>query len=419
MECRMIKFDPNKLTFEYVYIRKIFKSFVEVLCDKERNIYESETVSYKRLKDQAVQIPIHYKVFSLYLKTNSLLHFDASIGKKACITFYDGKVLSLDVYRKSYFSGFETEDEWKSVNEGVFGHIKEMLKIHEDIYIDGESIFLMDKMIPPKMFKENVNFWIQPVRYVELSKMGVKKSVSKLLKEKDAELAKEKEKEEKNKANDSAVLLKNGYVLAYNPNADINPEDKEIIVYSPVFSATESLYKSEERSATNKQFRRNDETDKKSFLRNLDKIEDKSDPTVLNLNFVLKATRVIGEHYSFEDTDFLDIPKIIMETNIINLKTDISEHSRATYPVDINVWDGLAYIMRYCHIEDNLNVYRDLVSLFKFTLVRGFVSKKKTGDLFMEGKSMGSIKHYNYKAEMKKDKETKVVEIENKEPISN
>lgn len=134
MECRMIKFDPNKLTFEYVYIRKIFKSFVEVLCDKERNIYESETVSYKRLKDQAVQIPIHYKVFSLYLKTNSLLHFDASVGKKACITFYDGKVLSLDVYRKSYFSGFETEDEWKSVNEGVFGHIKEMLKIRRYLY---------------------------------------------------------------------------------------------------------------------------------------------------------------------------------------------------------------------------------------------------------------------------------------------
>lgn len=419
----MIKFDPNKLTFEYVYIRKIFKTFVEVICDKDRNIYESDTVGYKRLKDKAVQIPIHYKVFSLYLKTNSLLHFDENIGKKACITFYDGKVLSLDVYRKSYFSGLENESDWKSVNEGVFGHIKEMLKVQEDIFIDGESIFLMDKMIPPKMFKENLNFWIQPVRYVQLSKMGVKKSTSKLLKSKDAELAKDvntpKEPEEKNKENDSAVILKNGYVLAYNPNVDLDPNDKEIIVYSPVFSATESLYKSEEKRATNKGFRRNDETDKKSFMRNLEKIEDKEDPTVLNLNYVLKATRVIGEHYSFEDTDFLNVPKIIMETGIINLKSDITIHSRATYPVDINVWDGLAYIMRYCHIEENLNVYRDLVSLFKFTLVSGFVSKKKTGDLFVEGKSMGHIKYYNYKAEIKKQKETKGLENVNKADVYN
>lgn len=415
----MIKFDPNKLTFEYVYIRKIFKNFVEVICDKDRNVYQSETVEYKRLKDEAVRIPIHYKVFSLYLKTNSLLHFDENLGKKACIAFYDGKVLSLDVYRKSYFTGPETEEEWKSVNEGVFAHIKEMLKVHEDIYIDGESIFLLDKMMPPKMFKQNVNFWIQPVRYVQLSKMGVKKSVSKLLKDKDAEAKKEPAKEEKNKENDSAVLLKNGYVLAYNPNIDLDPLDKSIVVYSPVFSAEESLYKTEEKSATKKPFRRNDETDKRSFLRNLDKIEDKVDPTVLNLNFVLKATRIIGEHYSFEDTEFLDIPKIIMETNIINLKSDISEHSRATYPVDINVWDGLSYLMRYCHIEDNLNVYRDLVALFKFTLVRGFVSKKKTGDLFKEGQSMSNIKHYNYKAESKKEKEIKDLNKANKEPVLN
>lgn len=415
----MIKFDPNKLTFEYVYIRKIFKNFVEVICDKDRNVYQSDTVEYKRLKDEAVRIPIHYKVFSLYLKTNSLLHFDENLGKKACIAFYDGKVLSLDVYRKSYFTGPETEEEWKSVNEGVFAHIKEMLKVHEDIYIDGESIFLLDKMMPPKMFKQNVNFWIQPVRYVQLSKMGVKKSVSKLLKDKDAEAKKEPSKEEKNKENDSAVLLKNGYVLAYNPNIDLDPLDKSIVVYSPVFSAEESLYKTEEKSTTKKPFRRNDETDKRSFLRNLDKIEDKVDPTVLNLNFVLKATRIIGEHYSFEDTEFLDIPKIIMETNIINLKSDISEHSRATYPVDINVWDGLAYLMRYCHIEDNLNVYRDLVALFKFTLVRGFVSKKKTGDLFKEGQSMLNIKHYNYKAELKKEKEIKGLNKENKEPVLN
>ena len=141
----MIKFDPSKITLEYVYIRKIFKNFVEVICDKDRMTYNSDNVEFKRLKDGSVQIPIHYKVYSLYTKKNSLLHFDATIGKKACILFYDGKVLSLDVYRQSYFTKTEPEKTWTSANEGVILHLIEMLKINEEVYIDGESIFFMEK----------------------------------------------------------------------------------------------------------------------------------------------------------------------------------------------------------------------------------------------------------------------------------
>lgn len=390
----MIKFNPDKLTFEYVYIRKIFKNFVEVIVDNDGNRYESDSVDYKRLKDGAVQIPIHYRVYSLYLKTNSLLHFDENVGKKACITYYDGKVLSIDVYRRSYISGYEPESTWKSVNEGAFAHVKEMLKVQEDIFIDGESIFLMDKLGQRENFKGTNAFWIQPVRYISLSKMGIKKSTSKLLSDMDKTEVKPEEKakidEEIKKDNDSTIILKNGHVLAYNPNADIDPNDYSIIVYSPVFANNKTATTIPKRSSRFS----NSENDQASFFKNLKHIEDEKNPTILNLNFVLKATKVIGEHYSFEDTDFLNVPKIILETNIINLKSDISLSSRSTYPVDIPVWDGLSYIMRYCYVEENLNVYRDLVSLFKFTLTKGFVSQKQTGNLFLEGKNMGDIKHF-------------------------
>lgn len=382
----MIKFDPEKLTFEYVYVRKIFKTFVEVISNSNRERYESDTVDYKRLKDDSVQIPVHYRVYSLYLKTNSILHFDENIGKKACITFYDGKVLSIDVYRKSYFSGNnEPESSWKSVNEGAFAHIKEMLKVQEDIYIDGESIFLMDKLGQKTDFKDTKSFWIQPVRYIALSKMGIKKSTSKLLNDLNKD---DQSKTQTEKDNDSTIILRSGFVLAYNPNADFDYLDDSIIVYSPVFSNNNGATTQKNGNKFKK------ENEQLSFFKNLQNIENKENPTILNLNFVLKATKVIGEHYSFEDTDFLDVPKIILETGIINLKSDISMVSRSTYPVDIPVWDGLSYIMRYCYMEKNLNVYRDLVSLFRFTLVKGFVSKKQTGDLFQEGKNMGDIKHF-------------------------
>ncbi len=384
----MIKFNPAKVTFEYVYIRKIFKNFVEVICDNNGNKYESENVSFKRLKDGSVQIPIHYKVYALYLKRNSLLHFDEKVGKKACILFYDGKVLTIDVYRKSYFEkNIETQEKWTSANEGVVSIITDMLKVNDTAYIDGESIFFLDKLKPIIRLKTNI-FWYQPVRYIELSKMGIKKVNSELL-------SKIEDKEEKEK--NSYIILKDGYTLAFKPNIIGTNISEEIIVYSPVFGneITKSKQKSKRAEDLNKP------SSQSSFFSQINKIEDTTNPNIMNLDFVLKAAKVIGNHYSFEDTDFLDIPKIILETGILNLKYDISRESRAKYPVAIKPFEGLAYIYRYLYMEKDLNVYRDLVSLFNFTIKYGFVSKKETTELFIDGKSQEDIKTFNLKQFMK------------------
>jgi hypothetical protein len=388
----MIKFDPSKITLEYVYVRKIFKNFVEVICDNDKKTYDSTEVKFKRLKDGSVQIPIHYKVYSLYTKKNSLLHFDAEIGKKTCILFYDGKVLSIDVYRQSYFTKNEPESTWTSANEGVISHLIEMLKINDNVYIDGESIFFMDKMIPITKFKTNELFWIQPVRYIELSKMGIKKYRSELLSKDECPKSNKSD-------NDALIILKNGFVLGFNPNI-LNPEEEQINVYSPVFSGDYSKSKKENKqpSAFGK------ESSIGVLSATLFGIENKENPRILNLDFVLKAAKVIGEHYSFEETDFLDIPKIILETNILNLKTDITRQSRSKFPVSIEPFEGLAYVMRYCHMEKDLDVYRDLVSLFTFTIKYGFVSKKLTGDIFMDGKDISDITRLNYKEILKNQK---------------
>lgn len=391
----MIKFDPAKISLEYVYLRKIFKNFIEVICDSERNIYDSEKIEFKRLKNKSVQIPIHYKVYSLYTKTNSLLHFDEELGKKACIVYYDGKVLSIDVYRKSYFSNNEKEEVWKSVNEGVFEKLISMLKINQDVYIDGKSIFFLDNLLPVEKFNKTNLFWFQPVRFIELSKMGVKRSTSKLLSE-NKEI-------KKNVPDDSLVILKNGMCLGFNPNAD-KPNEEQIFVYSSVFDLTIP-------KVTNKNQKFNAAISSNKFTTILKGIENKENQSILNLDFALKATKVIGQHYSFEDTDFLDIPNLILETGILNLKYDITRESRSKFPVPIDPLEGLAYVMRYFHIEEDLNIYRDLVSLFEFTIRYGFVSKKSTGEIFKDGKNHTDINRIDIKKYIKKDFKNKEILI--------
>lgn len=388
----MIKFDPAKIQFEYVYIRKIFKSFVEIISDVNGNTYESSFVEYKRLKDGSVQIPIHYKVFSLYLKNNSLLEFNPMNGRKACIFYYDGKVLLVDVYRINYFGRRETESEWKSVNESIFAQVKKVFKDPDETYIDGESIFFIDKTLPVSHFKTTKNFYIQAVRYIDLSKMGIKKYISNLF-ENNTD-SKENSDEGDSIANSSIMILKSGFVLAYNPYRDIDPLNEEVIVYSCVFKSLEK-----------KKQGKNSKWSQDESCANLLKIENPENPLFFNLNFVLRAAKVIGEHFDFDETDFLNIPQLILDTGIINLKSDISRQSRDNYPVSLNVWDCFAYIMRYCYLEKDLNNYRDFVNLFKFAVTKGFVSKKNTGDLFQEGKGLGDITHYKIKTSTKKKKE--------------
>jgi hypothetical protein len=158
----------------------------------------------------------------------------------------------------------------------------------------------------------------------------------------------------------SVIVLKEGYVLGYNPFAG----ERDFAVFSPVISET------------------------KQVQRFFDAVK----PVYFNLNLALRAGNTIGKHYGFAETDFLDFPSIIIETGIINLKNDISYQSKANYPVDIPNQDVLAYMFRFLHRESDLNVYRDLVSLFGLAFsTLGSVSGEKLSDVFVEGKSLSDV----------------------------
>lgn len=376
----MIPFDASKVKYDYVYISKISKFSIEVNMDDNGEQYLPAGVDYK-VKGEKTVIPIHRRVFKLYEKNNFTYEF-AGKGRRSCVFYYDGYVLVVDSYKPYTFIGKSPvgERDWESLNIGAMNKIISLINEEKeeghsrDIFIDGETIFFTSGA-PGAPLDNDGAFWLQPVRFIRLSKMavGMSQAMKKFFNDKkddeennnfnsseeqtEPESSSKKEDDSEKK---SVIVLKEGYVLGYNPFAG----EKEFAVFSPVISET------------------------KQVQRFFDAVK----PVYFNLNLALRAGNTIGKHYGFAETDFLDFPSIIIETGIINLKNDISYQSKANYPLDIPNQDVLAYMFRFLHRESDLNVYRDLVSLFTLAFsTLGSVGGEKLSDVFVEGKSLGDV----------------------------
>lgn len=413
----MIPFDPSKISYDYVYITKLTKFSIEVTKADNNEAYAPENIKHSIRRGKTI-VPIHQKVFMLYAKNNSLVEFSGE-GRRACIFYYDGYVLTIDVFRPfATFQGVQVpEKDWISLNIEALNKIVGLIAEAQakdntaKVFIDGETIFFPDSMSKPSYFKTTKNFWLQPIRYIQLSKMAVKISknfasvmqakkdvidtgeiVAETTTENNAikpDTIEEKSKSKaKNTDTETFIVLKAGFVLAYNP---ILEEDPDFVVYSSVMTDTDGESKKGRFGISY------GIPSPKVFY----KMEDSQNPMYFNLLFALRAGKVIGEHYGFDETDFLDIPSVILATGVLNLKNDISYQSRSNYPMDLNTWDCLAYLFRFFHKETDLNIYRNLVSLFGFAVKYGFVDKKNTGNVFKEGKSLEDLPkrhiHINHK----------------------
>lgn len=374
----MIPFDASKVKYDYVYISKISKFSIEVNMDDEGEQYLPAGVDYK-VKGEKTVIPIHQRVFKLYEKHNFTYEF-AGKGRRSCIFYYDGYVLIVDSYKPYSFLGKTkvVEQEWESLNIGAMNKIISLIddeRSHghkRDIFIDGETIFFTyGDETKNEILDDDGHFWLQPVRFIRLSKMavGMSQAMKQFFNEKkddeennalNSNKAIEKEKETDSEEKTSVIVLKDGYVLGYNPIGG----DSEFAVFSPVVSEKKNI----------------------TGLFNTQK------PVYFNLNVGLRVGNIIGKHYGFEETDFLDFPSLIIDTGIINLKSDISYKSKVNYPLNVNNKDMLAYLFRFLHRETDLNVYRDLVSIVNLSFsFSGLVSSKSLSDVFQKDKDISDI----------------------------
>lgn len=397
----MINFDINKLRYEYVYVKKISQFSIVVKSDVNKKTFEpSYFKDYKINKNKETVLNIHKSVYDLYKKNKTITSF-AGKGKKACIFFYDDSILNIDVYSPyAYVINHEggnkitqqveiSEKEWTSSNVKAFSKIKEKFdeKINngeikpENIFIDGRNIFCVTDEITHRYVFKIKDFHIKRVLYFNLAKVAFSSLNKKPKKEKEVDET--NENDEKIEDENITLILKEGFVVAYNPF-----DDKNKFVYSSVITNEYSKRQNGAYMGIPFNIFTLDHLDDKHTIIN----DDKIGRYYMNLIFLLRSGNVIGKHYGHKETDFLDIPSIIKETGIINLNSDISRESRLNYAIKINPFDAMAYLFRYMYKEKNLNVYRDLESLFRYSFSTGLVSVKKIGNIFKENKSLDNIK---------------------------
>lgn len=426
----MIKYDPNLFYCEYVRVKKITSNYIYITTRSDGRPYKSD----KSIKDvykkrDVAKIRIHENVSRQYFKNHSMKEFK-DLGQFACIAFYEDIVIAVEV--QSLIHTIKENQAWIATIDRIMRNIYSVIPEDEDVFINGKEIFWIPKtdvVQPRESYKISSDgcFRIKEVKYLELSKIGVtvssgeKKDITGEGKDEDSDGVPSSHllpKESKNsfstevlktiglkkdylsedlatlnfgksyidrKGNSEAAIafVKTSYVLSYNPYGD---ENTDFHCYSPIISFDDDVIsKSNEKELA--------VLETLYSLKDIDK--KKENPSYLNLNFVLNAGKIIGEKYGFEETEILNIPKIIKDTGDVNF-TKINESSRINYPVDLMPFDGLAWLFRFVNMEKNLNEQRDLSNLFSKVFKTGFVAKNKVEIKYREGKTADDIKMLKY-----------------------
>jgi hypothetical protein len=408
---KMIKFDSTKITCDYVYIKKITQNYIYVVSDINLRLYKPKNyVRGTYLGQQVTKIPVHGSVTNKYFKTNSVKEFFGK-GRLATISYYDGSVLNIESQRINFKTNtFDTPETWKSAFEMVISKINNIVPKNVISYINGDEIIWEDETRGLQFIPVNNDgsFRIRYMNYLNISKMGVKITKSQTDSIDDDQVIKDSDDDLKESGfvgldnsrtqedmmmlnfgnvqdirdtenlkvikEDAVAFIHSGEVLSYNPMLGTSTE-KNFWINSPI------LFKGDKKSGFKK------EKDNKKAIMSL--IDDEN-PSYLNIDFALKAATIIGERYGHDETDILDIPKIIVETGVLSFHK-INKDSRLNCPISLPVFEGLSWIYKFIHNETELDKIRDLCKLFKFTIESGLVYEKNITVKFKEGMCVDNI----------------------------
>lgn len=355
----MIKFDINLMRSAYVYITKITSDYVYVVSHRTGEPYKvAHAVPAKHHNREVFKIKINRGVSKSFFKNNAMKEF--SNPRLASLNYYGGDIVSIEIQMYSfYLKGFQDPMRWQSNFSKVLRELENKIESIDIAYINGQEIFwLEDKDDKFNTFSITTDgcFKLHKVSYVSLSKMGL--SREHLINTKK-EIESENLDEEIEKTRNSAMLnISSGKVMAYYPNNEF-PELESICVYSPVLK-TSNIGMGKKKKT---------DEDIKIFS-----LTNKDNPCFVNIQFVLKAAKTIGNLYGHDAVDFLDIPKIIADTGEINFYS-IDKESRKNTPVDISATDSLAWLMSFIYGENCLNNQRELSNMFSYIINYGLVFK--------------------------------------------
>jgi hypothetical protein len=401
----MLKFNIENLRSVYVYILKVTTDYVYVTTTRTGAPYRlNSSVQDTHNGYNISKIRIHRSVSTAYSTFYATREF--AKPRLASLNFYDDDVVSIEIQMvNKWVGGYQNSDNWQSFFSSVVSRLETKLKDIDQAWINGTEIFWLKPEIEDDeqvnkdkvLATDNNGSWvsnngrltrrfstefmldvdgflsIRAVNFVRLGSMGLS-----IL----AALNNKKEIEASNGIGDATLneivnranlKVEDGKVLTYYPHgSDLTQE--RIAVFSPVLQ--QKKLNDSFKSASKEDYTPDEEQKVYHLTSN-------QNPAHANIDFAIKAARTVGKLYGYEETDDLDIQRIIEQTGQVNLM-NIDENSRRTMPIHMTAMSCLAYVFRFIHRETDLNKMRDLSTMFRFCINKGLVYESDINSNFKE-----------------------------------
>lgn len=376
----MINFEFGQLRSDYVFITKITRDYVYVVCDRNLAPYGvGETATH--FGHEVRKVSIHGGVYARFIKYNTLREF--STPRLATLNYYGTDIISMELQEYNYIDrSFDDAQTWVSKFDQAIPLIEKRIKYYVekgfDVFMNGETIFWTKKhTMATAESADNDSTYVNLnpegslrlyyARAIKLFRIGIPQTKS-LDRIREMNNHRNGEAQQQNlEENDSAVIgggnvnvpILNGKMIAFVPNPQA-PKEQQVLAFSPILESKQV------RSASGGMRTVNHEE------RAAYSIGSKSNPTYVNVDFALNSAKIIGKHYGNEAMDFLDIPSILKNTGVVNLKR-LSPNSRKNMPINRTALDCIAWLLGYIYREKSLSVLQDLNKAFRFTMTSGFI----------------------------------------------
>lgn len=381
----MLRFEPEKLRSVYVYIVKITMNYVYVVSHRNGEVYAPKGSKEITWNGQTVhRVAIHPSVFSGYKAYSTMTQF--ATPRLAALNYYGDTVVALEAqnYSKA-LKDFQKAENWQSYFSRACRVVEGMVK-GKTAYINGLDIYWFESdkrrvSLDPR----DESFSLVSCKVVRIKSLGRPSRAKEAMKA-EIEAVNSGDTQKLKEIDDKfAVRANDGIILEYRPAEGIE-------VHSPVLANIPTLFAS---SAD-----QNEDEESKSLLRALYSMTG-ANPSQANLKLLIKAAEVIGELYGLQETDFLNVPHVVMATGHTSL-VKIPAEQQAITPIGRSAVETLAWMLGYIYRETNVYNLRELMRMMRYCLLHGLMPLEEQSP-FIPGAESKPIPrmHYTPKSQAK------------------
>lgn len=341
----MIRFDASKLHCSYVTISKITSNYVYVVADQHGHVFRhNDTTDGVHFDRKVKKLRISSHVAADFFTTYKMREFKHP--RYCSLNFYGDDLVSIELQKyNTELNQFENRDTWTSVFSSLIPRIESRLE-GEEVYLLGTKVAWLDAVADRGIKLGEHGFFATPAKFISLSSVGIKDAFD--------------------KDNDDAhhIFVRMSPVILYffdEIPLDGVPVKNYRFAMSPVLS----------RGSVAQDKGRGGSLNVEDF--------NKYDASCMNLNFIVKATGVIGTLFGYKAIDFLNIPRIITSLETVSIK-NIHRSVRARTSCGIKFYTAFSWVMGYFYRETDFRRSNALASLIVYIAKKGVASKSLTNE---------------------------------------